>query len=213
MIRISGSHDSRVKKILQQNPRDRSDLGQLLDLYRGYLTVLARKQLQGVLKRRMNPSDLVQDTLLQAYRDFGGFRGQSEGELVVWLRTILIHCIHREYDKQVAAGRRDVRREVSLEQVVAGRGVDCLAPVIDLGRRSEIVASHEDERAAALMRELGKLRSSDRQVLILRHLEGLSFAEIAKRLKRRPGAVRMRWLRALSALRRACGLDGPNKPR
>src|SRR4051812_43409404 len=69
-------------------------LGRLLTLYRNYLTILATTQLDARLRRRISPSDLVQEAMLGAYRDFLKFRGSSERELLAWLRQILINCLH-----------------------------------------------------------------------------------------------------------------------
>ena len=90
-----------------------------------------------------------------------------------------------------------------MEQLAGERGRAADFPVS--GTWHDSFASAEDERTAALVQELEKLRPSYRQVIILRHLEGLSFAEIGKRLKRRPGgranAVATRFERAESGLR------------
>ena len=78
-------------------------LGQLLHLYRNYLTVLATTQLDRRLRRRLNPSDLVQDAMLAAYCDFAKFRGGSERELLAWLRQILINCLRHVIETHVRA--------------------------------------------------------------------------------------------------------------
>ena len=64
---------------------EREPLGQLLQLYRNYLTILATTQLDRRLRRRMSPSDLVQETMLAAHGDFAKFRGSSERELLAWM--------------------------------------------------------------------------------------------------------------------------------
>src|SRR5436853_6037180 len=96
---------------------DEQQLGKLLTLYRNYLTILATTQLDARLRRRISPSDLVQEAMLGAYRDFGKFRGNTERELLAWLRQILINCLHHAYETHMQAGRRDVRREVSLDDM------------------------------------------------------------------------------------------------
>ena len=73
-------------------------LGALLELYRNYLHLLARTQIDLHLQGRLDPSDLVQETLLEAYRDFGQFRGGTEAELLAWLRRILVHNLARVAD-------------------------------------------------------------------------------------------------------------------
>ena len=79
-------------------------LGELLKWYFSYLTILATTQLDQRLRRRINPSDLVQETMLAAHRDFGDFRGTSQNELLGWLRQILIHTLHRTFAKHVKTG-------------------------------------------------------------------------------------------------------------
>ncbi len=98
---------------------DKIAIGLMLEWYCNYLTILASTQLDNRLRRRVSPSDLVQETMMAAHRDFGDFRGGSERELIGWLRQILIHRLHHAIDEHVKAGKRDIRREVSMENIHA----------------------------------------------------------------------------------------------
>jgi RNA polymerase sigma-70 factor, ECF subfamily len=182
---------------------DQQQLGRLLTLYRNYLTILATTQLDARLRRRVSPSDLVQEAMLGAYRDFPKFRGTSERELLGWLRQILINCLHHAYETHIQAGRRDVRREISLDemQVALDRSVGRLAHVLADNGPSPSAQSRQRERSVALADQLAKLRPDDRDVIVLRNLQGLSFEEVAERMGRKPGAVRMLWLRAIERFR------------
>ncbi len=185
---------------------DRNSLGELLQWYCNYLTILASTQLDRRLQRRLSPSDLVQDTLLAAQRDFPDFRGQSERELLGWLRQILINSLHRAIEVHLKAGKRDLRREVSLDEmttsmdksavrfgaILAGDGTSPSSPV------------HARERAVALADELAKLPEHYREVIVLRNLQGLTFEEIAKQMDKSVGAVRMLWLRAIDKFKETC---------
>src|SRR5439155_25392464 len=91
-------------------------LGALLEVYRGYLYLQARARLGLCLRARANPSDVVQETFLQACRHFGQFRGRTTQELLGWLRRILVHNLARLAEQQVLAQKRDARREVSLDR-------------------------------------------------------------------------------------------------
>ncbi len=91
---------------------DPESLGTLLEWYCHYLQILASTQLDHRLRRRVSPSDLVQETLLAAHRDFAHFRGNSQAELLGWLRQILIHRLHHLVDEHIKAGKRDIRREI-----------------------------------------------------------------------------------------------------
>jgi RNA polymerase sigma-70 factor (ECF subfamily) len=182
---------------------DGEPLGHLLQLYRNYLTVLATTQLDRRLRRRMNPSDLVQEAMLAAHRDFGQFRGGSERELLGWLRQILINCLHHAIETHLKAKMRDIRCEVSIEQVSASldRSVVNFGQILADPRPSPSAISRQRERSVAFADQLAQLRPDYRDVLILRNLQGLSFDEIADRMDRKAGAVRMLWLRAIDKLR------------
>lgn len=185
---------------------NREALGELLQWYCNYLTILASTQLDKRLQRRLSPSDLVQDTLLAAQRDFPDFRGQCERELLGWLRQILINSLHRAIEVHLKAGKRDLRREVSLDDmntsmdksavnfgaILAGSGTSPSGPV------------HARERAVALANELAKLPEHYREVIVLRNLQSLSFEEIATRMDKSVGAVRMLWLRAIDKFKETC---------
>jgi RNA polymerase sigma-70 factor, ECF subfamily len=178
---------------------EREPLGQLLQLYRNYLTILATTQLDGRLRRRMNPSDLVQETMLAAHCDFAKFRGTSERELLAWLRQILIHCLHHAIETHLNAKMRDVRREISVEQISAAldRSVVNFVQVLADRGPSPSEPAQQRERAVALADQLARLRPQYRDVIVLRNLQGLSFEEVADRMDRKPGTVRMLWLRAI----------------
>src|SRR5207302_7979967 len=91
---------------------------QLFDRYHHYLHILAQAQLGRQLRAKCASSDLVQQTLLEAHRDFAAFQGQHEAELVAWLRRILAHNLYNEA-RRYHALQRDTAREVSLNQVQA----------------------------------------------------------------------------------------------
>ena len=178
-------------------------LGQLLEWYVNYLTILATTQLDRRIQRRVSPSDLVQEAMLAAHRDFGDFRGQSQAELLGWLRQILINTLHHAFARHVKAGKRDIRREVSIDEV--SRQLEesaCnLAAMIPARVDSPSAAMRTREDSVALADQLNKLLPHYRDVIIYRILQGLSFEEIAERMERSSGAVRMLWLRALEAFK------------
>ena len=185
---------------------DAGVLGDLLQLYRNYLTILASTQLDRRLRRRMNPSDLVQETMLAAHRDFEQFRGDTEREFMGWLRKILIKCLHQAVDTHVKAKMRDVRREISIEQANTAldrTAVNLVQVLADHGP-SPSAPVRQRERVVALADQLAKLRPQYRDVIILRNLQGLSFEEIAVRMDRNAGAVRMLWLRAIEKFKQVC---------
>jgi RNA polymerase sigma-70 factor (ECF subfamily) len=192
-----------VVQLLADARRGRADcLGRLLELYRNYLNLLARTQIDLHLRGRVDPSDVVQEAFLEASRDFAQFRGGTEAELIGWLRRILLFNLAQIAQKHTAR-KRDSRRESSLDrglreldesaaQADAALVAPCGSPSAHASRR---------EQAAILADHLARLPADYREVIVLRNLEGLSFDEVAQRLGRSPGAVRMLWMRALQRLR------------
>ncbi len=174
-------------------------LGKVLQLYRNYLTILATTQLDRRLRRRVSPSDLVQDAMLAAHSDFAKFRGGSEKELLAWLRQILINCLHHVIETHLRAKMRDMRREISVEHVGAtlDRSACNFTQMLADRGPSPSAPMQQRERAVALADQLSRLPPKYRDVIVLRNLQGLSFDEVADRMDRKPGTVRMLWLRAI----------------
>jgi RNA polymerase sigma-70 factor, ECF subfamily len=183
---------------------NREHLGALLELYRNYLHLLARTQIDLHLQGRASASDVVQETFLDACRDFPQFRGGTEKELLAWLRQVLVCNLGRLVRQQLGTQKRDARREVSLEQRLTALEQSSAAVEAALvGRLSSPSAGAERrERAALLADRLGQLPPDYQEVIVLRNLEGLAFEEVARRMGRSSGAVRIAWVRALERLRR-----------
>jgi len=183
---------------------DRPALGQLLELYRAYLGLLARVQIGRRLQGKINASDLVQETFLKAHEHFADFRGESERELASWLRRILsrrlANLVHRHYGTQ--------RRNVALERQLVAE-LDKSSHVLDQGlvarQNSPSHQATRREQAVLLADALDRLPAAYREVLILRHLEGLTFPEVAQRLNRSVGSVEKLWVRGLTRLREFLG--------
>jgi RNA polymerase sigma-70 factor (ECF subfamily) len=186
---------------------DREALGHLLQWYCNYLNILATTQLDRRLQQRLSPSDLVQDTLLAAQRDFPDFRGKSEREFLGWLRQILINSLHRAIDVHLKAGKRDLRREISLDAMntALDQSAVNLAAILPAGGPSPSSPIQARERSVALANELSKLPTHYREIIVLRNLQGLSFEDIAARLDKSVGSVRMLWLRAIDKFKDTCG--------
>src|SRR5438477_12624530 len=89
-------------------------LGQLLELYRSYLAILARLQVGRRLQGKLDAADLVQDTFLEAHRHFAQFQGTTEPAFVAWLRQILAGVVANLVRHYLGTRRRDVRLECRL---------------------------------------------------------------------------------------------------
>ena len=165
--------------------------------------VLAATQIEKRLQPRVSPSDVVQETMLRAHKNFGQFRGTTEPELLAWLRQILVNNLARFVEQHVLAARRDVRREVSVERLGAAleQSTIQLAALVPAQGNSPSMAVQQREEAVVLADRLAHLSDDYREVLVLRNLQGLPFEEVASRIGRSVGATRMLWLRAIEKLR------------
>ncbi len=195
----SNGHDVPEFLISRARAGDRSALGSLLEQYRNYLSLLARSQLGATLQALMHPSDLVQETFLEAQRDFRNFKGSSEGEILTWLRRILARNLADQVKRNQAA-RRDSRRMESLEALLERSG-QAMHEVLAAGITSPSEQASRREQAVLLADALSSLPADYREVIVLRHIDRLKFEEIAARMGRSPGAVRKLWTRALIRLR------------
>jgi len=185
---------------------------ELFARYRHYLWLLAQGQIGGRLRARCDPSDLVQQTLLEAFRDFAGFTGAHEVELLAWLRKILAHNLYNEA-RHHGAQRRDAARQVSLDDIQAGldRSSMILGKCLPANVPSPSQVAGEREAAVYLADTLARLPKDYQTVLWLRVFEGLPAEEVAERMGRTAGAVRMLQLRALTALREMMGMEPRTK--
>jgi RNA polymerase sigma-70 factor (ECF subfamily) len=173
-------------------------LGQLLELYRNYLRLLARTQVEGALRVRLDPSDLVQQTFLEAYRDFSHFAGRTEKELMAWLRRILVRNLADQVKCHQAKGRT-WQRQQSLEALLdrsSAEAEEALARSIS----TPSAQASQREQAVLLADALAQLPPDYRDVILLRNLQRLPFDVIAGQMNRSAGAVRMLWARALEKL-------------
>ena len=171
-------------------------LGQLTQLCRRYLMRVACEELPHEFQPHLDPSDLVQDTLLEAVRDFEHFTGDSYHELLLWLRHILL-CNVADTRRYYRGAKHDIRREVAFRAMDASgdRRLDdshrWLAPV------AWALAQEEKEQ---LVRALDSLMEPYATVVELHCGQGLSYDEIGHQLRRSPEAVSKLWSRALRRL-------------
>jgi RNA polymerase sigma-70 factor (ECF subfamily) len=179
-------------------------LGSLLEQYRSYLALLARVQISRRLQGKVDAADLVQETFLEAHRGFARFQGTTEKELVSWLRQILAANLADLVRRYVVARRRDVRLEREL-MVDLDHSSQVLGESLMSRHSSPSQQAARREQAVLLAEALGRLPEHYREVLILHHLEELSFPEVGRRLGRSLDSVKNVWARALARLRRCLG--------
>lgn len=183
---------------------DLPQLGRLLERYRHYLRVLARIEIGRRLQAKVDASDLVQETLLEAHRHFGSFQGRSEGQFACWLRQIMAASLANLLRHYYGTQARDIRLERDL-----ALSLDHSSVLLDQGlvdpRSSPSHQAHRNEQALLLADVLAELPEDYREVLLLRHFESLSFPQIAQRMQRSQDSVEKLWVRGLARVRRSLG--------
>lgn len=177
---------------------------ELLRRHQPWLKFLARREIDTRYRGKFDASDIVQQALLEAVRDMPQFEGQTEEEFRAWLRTILTHVLAHEFRRYGGTQKRDVTQEVSMNESLL-RSSEWLSEALagSVSSPSFQAARHEQELLLADV--LTRLPDDYREVIVLRNLEGLSHEDIAQRMGRGVGAVRMLWVRALARLRQEMG--------
>ncbi|MEX2141998.1 MAG: sigma-70 family RNA polymerase sigma factor [Pirellulales bacterium] len=178
------------------------EVGQLLDAYRAYLRLLARLHINRQLRGKADPSDLVQETFLAAHKHFPQFRGATEEELLAWLRQIMASKLANLARRYVVSGGRAIH----LERQMTGdldRSSIALSQAFQTEGSSPSGHAARREQAILLADALEQLPDDYREVIVLRHLEELSFPEIAARMGRTLDSVKNLWTRALGRLKRS----------
>jgi RNA polymerase sigma-70 factor (ECF subfamily) len=181
---------------------DRDALGRLLEGYRPWLHILAQRQIGGPLARRVDASDVVQDTFLEAHRDFGRFAGATGPEVMAWLSRVLDNNVAETIRNQAMTAKRAVGREQEL-----GASTAVLREPTS-GRTSPSQRAMRSEEAALLARAIAGLPADQAEAVRLRHLEGWSLAQIAEHMDRSPVAAAGLIKRALQNLRQTLGPRG-----
>jgi RNA polymerase sigma-70 factor (ECF subfamily) len=170
-----------------------------LEQFRAYLGLLARAQLDPRLQAKLDPSDVVQQTLLEAHQALDQFRGRTQEERLAWLRQILVRNLAnavRDFGRE----KRDVAREQSLEAAVRQSSAHLEAWLaVEQSSPSEQAQRHEE--AARLGAALADLPDLQREVVTLRHFQGWSLNDISRHIGRSSAAVAGLLHRGLEQLR------------
>jgi len=177
-----------------------------LEQFRDYLSLLARLQVDARLRGKLDASGVVQETLLEAHQATPQLRGRSEAEVLAWLRTALARNL-ADAIRKLGAVKRDAAREESLQQALeqsSARLESWLAA--EQSSPSERMERHE--QTLRLASALARLPDKQRQAVELRHLQGLSLAEVAQELACSKAAVVGLLHRGVSKLRELLTTEG-----
>ena len=172
----------------------------LLEGYRNYLRFLARDGVGGALRAKVDASDVVQDVLIRARDRFAQFQGDTEGQLLAWLRRILANHVVDLARKHKVGGDRGVVQERSIDEILY-ESSQAFGKVLALSGTSPSQYAMREERSVRVANALAQLSEDHARVIELRTLRGLEWTEVAERMARSYDAVQKLWFRALKKLR------------
>lgn len=186
---------------------DAAAMERLFAFCRSYVAIAAKAEMASWLRAKVDASDLVQQTMLEAHRGLKNFRGRTEAEWLTWLRRILAHNAADFVRQYHGVEKRSVGREVPLvasdESGASERPLAAGDPT-----PSQLLISKERELKVA--DAVAKLPDDYQDVIILRNMQRLPFEEVAQRMGRSRPAVQMLWMRAIRQLQGILGSEAPS---
>lgn len=191
------SSESKQRRIAAAQAGCQQALGATLEACRHYLLWIARREIDPDLQAKGGASDLVQETFLEARRDFAQFQGGTEAELLAWLRRLLLNNLSNFVRRYRETAKRRVGDEVSLDalnassQPARGEGAGSTSPY------EQVMHA---EQVELLKEAVTRLPEDQRQIIMLWHQEEKSFEEMGRMLGCAPNTVRNKWMKAIKRL-------------
>jgi RNA polymerase sigma-70 factor (ECF subfamily) len=177
----------------------------LLSRHQAKLHTLVRLRLDRRVSARIDPSDVIQETLVEAHRRLSEYLRHPALPFYPWLRQLACERLGRLHQRHLRAQKRSVKCEEAFEPLMSDESLAMLAKHVaqrGSGPQSRVL---QTELRAHVREALARLTPAHREVLVLRHMEQLSVEEISAILGIGQSTVTMRHLRALQKLRAILG--------
>jgi len=178
---------------------DEPALNQLCSVYGERVRRMIRFRLDPKLRSKLDSVDIVQDALILALDGLKGFTYRNEGDFLRWLSRIAENKL-RDISDKFHADKRDVHKEIPFQEEGGGAKGGFVGAAGPIGNTTPSVIVGRKEALDRLERALDELKPEYKEIIVLKKIEGLSHAEIAERLGKNAGAVRMLLARAMAAL-------------
>lgn len=189
-------------KLVAAKRGDETARGELLDRFRPYLNVIAQRMLDDRIQGRLDFSDVVQATFMEASRDFDSFRGESVESFLAWLRNILRNNVATAHQEHLVTQKRSARREVRMASPTGDPGSEVqLANILPAETSTPSQRIMRDEAAVVLATCLEQIPDTQREAIRMRYLEGMSLKEISRKMDKSEMAVAGLLKRGLQGLR------------
>lgn len=183
-----------------------SALNQLCSVYGERVRRIIRLRLDQKLRPKLDSVDVVQDVLILALGGLKDFTYRNEGDFLRWLSRIAENKLRDILDK-FHADKRDIHKKIPFRKEGRSTEGGFVGPAEPIGTTTPSVIMRKKEALDRLEKALDELKPEYKEVVVLKRIEGLSHAEIAERLGKNAGAVRMLLARAMAALTLAYGKD------
>jgi len=187
----------------QARAGDAGAFARLFERYSNVVRMTLRSQISAELRAKVDASDLLQETFLTASKSVAEFTGPNVETFVRWLQVIAARRVADAYRRYFDFEKRDLRKEVPLDQLLARSDRSAAALVDQLADSASgpLSVAHRHEQAVRLADALATLPEHYREVLQLRYLEERPLNEIAQQLGRTKGSTAMLMARAIEKLR------------
>ncbi len=192
---------SQSELIGQAKQGDEHALGELLSSYEAYLRMLAEVQIGRSLRGKVDACDIVQETFLEAHQAIGRFQGTEAAQFVAWLKAILSTRLANTMRHYFGTQSRDLRIEQRIQEELDHSSASFGGMLVDPNSSpSQHVQGQEQSRLVA--EAVSRLPDDYRQTILLRHIDGLTFPQIAEAMGRSLDSVEKLWLRGMTQLKR-----------
>jgi RNA polymerase sigma-70 factor (ECF subfamily) len=181
--------------------------GESFEQFRSYLRLLANMQIDRRVRSKVDASDIVQQTMLQAHRARDQFRGCSEAQRGAWLRQILARNLSHA-TRDLTRDKRDVRREKSMQASMEQSSLK-LERFLAADESTPSVKAQRGEQLLRMAAAIEQLPESQQDALVMHFLQEMSLPEIAEQLDRTRGSVAGLLRRGLASLREALAREEP----
>jgi RNA polymerase sigma-70 factor (ECF subfamily) len=187
---------------------DQEALAALIEGRRAQLLAHIERQLSAAMRRKVEPEDVLQEVTADALRSLEAI-DLADRDPFRWLCQLVQRRIVDAHRRLFGAQKRAASREISLQTPLGGPGSSGkdLAAVLAASITSASKAFNRRRLASALLKALEKLPEEQREALRLRYMEGLPSREIAAKLGKSDGAVRVMLTRAVQKLQALMSVD------
>jgi RNA polymerase sigma-70 factor, ECF subfamily len=187
---------------------DEHALGTLLSSNEAYLRMLAEVQIGRSLRGKVDACDIVQETFLEAHRAIRRFQGTEGNQFVAWLKAILSARLANTMRHYLGTQSRDLRLEERIQEELDQSAASFGGILIDPNSSpSQQVEGAEQSRLVA--EAVSRLPEDYRQTIVLRHIDGLTFPQIAETMNRSLDSVEKLWLRGMTQLKKEFAKSAP----